>query len=88
MTSADGFVCATSYQDWSADFAADADAPNSHIDDVDDDGAEGDWLTEPSPLESSLARNDLKMLHESIKINKVHNSVSLSQQYTLVFSSL
>jgi hypothetical protein len=62
-------------QDWSVDYAAASDAPNSHIDDVDDDNAEGDWLTEPSPLETSLARQDLKMLHESIKINKVSSFI-------------
>lgn len=41
-------------------------APAAHIDDVDE--TESDWLSDPSPLETSLARQDLKMLHESLKV--------------------
>eukprot|EP00041_Stephanoeca_diplocostata_P036379 m.1325256 g.1325256 ORF g.1325256 m.1325256 type:complete len:767 (-) comp24853_c0_seq26:4199-6499(-) len=40
-----------------------------------DDAEDGDWLLEPSPLESSLARQDLKRLHESLKIkDRDHNN--------------
>mmetsp|Transcript_28837 Transcript_28837/g.86576 ORF Transcript_28837/g.86576 Transcript_28837/m.86576 type:complete len:557 (+) Transcript_28837:11-1681(+) len=42
-------------------------APMAHIDDV-DDGGDANWLHEPSPLETSLARQDLKMLHDSLKV--------------------
>lgn len=32
----------------------------------DSDGDDGDWLGEPSPLENSLAKQDLKQLHKSL----------------------
>lgn len=35
---------------------------------ITDDNEDADWLAEPTPLETSLAQQDLKRLHESLKI--------------------
>eukprot|EP00040_Diaphanoeca_grandis_P004947 m.30693 g.30693 ORF g.30693 m.30693 type:complete len:758 (+) comp16331_c0_seq1:119-2392(+) len=38
---------------------------------------DADWLAEPTPLETSLARQDLKTLHESLKIKDKKRNESL-----------
>lgn len=51
----------------------------ANLDEVeDDDSSDANWLTEPSPLESSLARQDLKMLHESLKVSSFPYAVEAS----------
>ena len=48
----------------------DGDADDADSDAVDD---EGDWLSEPSPLEKSLARQDIKRMHKSLRKKGAEN---------------
>lgn len=52
------------------------------LDDEDDDDDDGNWLEEESPLENSLARQDLKELHKSLKIKDRNQNQSLYNFHT------
>ena len=61
-----------------------ADELELDLDDEDDDDDDGNWLEEESPLENSLARQDLKELHKSLKIKDRNQNQSLYNFHTAV----
>lgn len=54
------------------------------LEEEEEDDDDGDWLAEPSPLENSLARQDLKALHKSLKIKDKDQNQSLFNFHTAV----
>lgn len=58
--------------------------PELDVEEEDEDDDDGDWLAEPSPLENSLARQDLKALHKSLKIKDRDHNQSLFNFHTAV----